>query len=68
MAAPAISCCRYKPEQHLEAAIEATGHKLGDVKAIIMGHLHMDHAGGLELFRVSSHCKNGRSRIILNHC
>lgn len=43
---------RYNPEHHLEAAIAATGHKLEDVKHIILGHLHMDHAGGLELFKV----------------
>ncbi|KAH9826756.1 N-acyl homoserine lactonase [Teratosphaeria destructans] len=41
---------RYEPEHELEAAINATGHKLEDVKKIIIGHLHLDHAGGLDIF------------------
>lgn len=41
---------RYDPSHELDAAIEATGHKLEDVKKIIIGHLHLDHAGGLDMF------------------
>ncbi|TAQ89398.1 hypothetical protein B7494_g2252 [Chlorociboria aeruginascens] len=41
----------YKPEHELPAAIAATGNDIKDVKAIIMGHLHLDHAGGLDEFR-----------------
>lgn len=43
---------RYGSEHYLENAIAATGHRLEDVKAIILGHLHVDHAGGLEMFKV----------------
>ncbi|KXT19015.1 hypothetical protein AC579_8751 [Pseudocercospora musae] len=41
---------KYEPHHELDAAIEATGHRLEDVKKIIIGHLHLDHAGGLDLF------------------
>jgi glyoxylase-like metal-dependent hydrolase (beta-lactamase superfamily II) len=41
----------YSPDHELPAAIAATGNDIKDVKAIIMGHLHLDHAGGLEHFR-----------------
>ncbi|KAK3649353.1 hypothetical protein LTR22_012954 [Elasticomyces elasticus] len=41
---------KYEPHHELDAAIEATGHKLEDVKKIIIGHLHLDHAGGLDMF------------------
>lgn len=41
---------RYEPKHELKNAIEATGHKLEDVKKIIIGHLHLDHAGGLDQF------------------
>lgn len=40
----------YAENQKLPAAIKATGHDIKDVKAVIMGHLHLDHAGGLEHF------------------
>jgi glyoxylase-like metal-dependent hydrolase (beta-lactamase superfamily II) len=42
---------RYEPEQHLDAALEAAGYGLDDIKAIVLSHLHLDHAGGLEFFR-----------------
>ena len=42
---------RYEPEHELEAAIAKTGHSIKDVKAVVIGHLHLDHAGGLEHFR-----------------
>ncbi|KAH7395416.1 beta-lactamase-like protein [Cadophora sp. MPI-SDFR-AT-0126] len=41
---------KYEPRHELKAAIEATGHKLEDVKKIILGHMHLDHAGGLDMF------------------
>lgn len=41
----------YAPEQELEAQIATTGHSIKDVKAVVMGHLHLDHAGGLEHFK-----------------
>ena len=41
----------YTPDQELDKAIEKTGHNIKDVKAVIMGHLHLDHAGGLTYFR-----------------
>ncbi|KAJ5678559.1 uncharacterized protein N7477_004192 [Penicillium maclennaniae] len=40
----------YCETQKLPAAIKATGNDIKDVKAVIMGHLHLDHAGGLEHF------------------
>lgn len=42
---------QYGAVHRLPVAIEATGNSIDDVKAIIMGHLHLDHAGGLEYFR-----------------
>ncbi|KAL1857765.1 hypothetical protein Plec18170_002989 [Paecilomyces lecythidis] len=41
----------YNPDHELEAAVRKTGHDIKDIKAIVMGHLHLDHAGGLEKFR-----------------
>ena len=40
----------YSEAQTLPAAIKATGNDIKDVKAVIIGHLHLDHAGGLEHF------------------
>lgn len=31
--------------------MEEAGYTLKDVSAIVMGHLHVDHAGGLEMFK-----------------
>jgi len=45
-----FSRVKYDPKHELDAAIEATGHKVEDIKKIIIGHLHLDHAGGLDLF------------------
>jgi glyoxylase-like metal-dependent hydrolase (beta-lactamase superfamily II) len=43
---------REHDEQHrLDHAIAAAGHDIRDVKGVIIGHLHLDHAGGLEFFR-----------------
>ncbi len=41
----------YTADHELPAAIAKTGNDIKDVKAVIMGHLHGDHAGGLEEFR-----------------
>lgn len=38
---------RYEPEQELDAAIAKVGYSIDNVKHVIMGHLHLDHAGGL---------------------
>jgi len=40
----------YEPHHRLPAAIAATGNDIKDIKAVIIGHLHLDHAGGLEHF------------------
>lgn len=37
--------------QALDAAIKSVGYDILDVKHIIVGHLHIDHAGGLEYFK-----------------
>ncbi|SJX60474.1 uncharacterized protein SRS1_11794 [Sporisorium reilianum f. sp. reilianum] len=42
---------RYEPEHELEAAVAKTGHSIKDIQQVIIGHLHLDHAGGLEHFR-----------------
>ncbi|KAJ5753586.1 uncharacterized protein N7511_007739 [Penicillium nucicola] len=41
----------YTDKNHLPEAIKSAGYDIKDVKAVIMGHLHLDHAGGLEHFR-----------------
>ena len=45
-----FSRVKYEPKHELRAQVEATGHKLEDIKKIIIGHLHLDHAGGLDEF------------------
>jgi glyoxylase-like metal-dependent hydrolase (beta-lactamase superfamily II) len=42
---------RYDPEHRLDAALQAAGYGVDDIRAVVMSHLHLDHAGGLELFR-----------------
>lgn len=44
---PRIVC---NNEHRLPDAIKATGNDIKDVKAVVFGHLHLDHAGGLEHF------------------
>lgn len=41
---------RYEPQHELPAAIEAAGFDIADIKKIVIGHLHLDHAGGLDQF------------------
>jgi glyoxylase-like metal-dependent hydrolase (beta-lactamase superfamily II) len=42
---------RYEEENRLDKMLEKAGYTLQDVKAVIIGHMHLDHAGGLEFFR-----------------
>lgn len=42
---------RYEEEHHLDKALEAAGYGIDEIKAIVISHLHLDHAGGLEKFR-----------------
>lgn len=37
--------------QGLDKAIELAGYNINDVKHIVLSHLHMDHAGGLQYFK-----------------
>jgi len=41
----------YGEEHDLANAIASTGHNIKDVKHVILGHLHLDHAGGLGWFK-----------------
>lgn len=41
----------YEEENRLDKQLEKVGHSLKDISAIIISHLHLDHAGGLEYFR-----------------
>lgn len=41
----------YTPDMNLEAQIALTGNNIKDIKMVVMGHLHLDHAGGLEPFK-----------------
>ena len=41
----------YEEEHHLDKALEAAGYGIDEIRAVVMGHLHLDHAGGLEHFR-----------------
>ncbi|KAL6249423.1 hypothetical protein RBB50_003276 [Rhinocladiella similis] len=41
---------QYVSKNRLDAQIEATGHSIKDIKAVLMGHLHADHSGGLMHF------------------
>lgn len=40
----------YEERHHLDAALGAAGYDIKDIRAVVMGHLHLDHAGGLEHF------------------
>lgn len=50
-AADAFPVTAYSDENRLDKQLEKVGYTLGDVSAIIIGHMHCDHAGGLELFK-----------------
>lgn len=47
----AFHISHYGPENRLDAVVGGAGHALSDVRAVVLSHLHLDHAGGLELFR-----------------
>ena len=40
----------YTDENRLDRQLKKVGYNLKDVSAIVLGHMHIDHAGGLELF------------------
>ena len=42
---------RYTDENRLDNILKQAGYSVNDVKGIIIGHMHLDHAGGLEFFR-----------------
>jgi glyoxylase-like metal-dependent hydrolase (beta-lactamase superfamily II) len=42
---------RYDAEHRLDNALGAAGFGVEDIRAVVLSHLHLDHAGGLELFR-----------------
>ena len=43
---------RYTEKKRVDAQKLKLGYELGDVSAVIIGHLHLDCAGGLEFFPV----------------
>lgn len=43
--------CRSEEKYELDTAIKAAGYDIKDVKKVLMGHLHLDHAGGLGYFK-----------------
>ncbi|KAK4053945.1 hypothetical protein OIO90_003782 [Microbotryomycetes sp. JL221] len=47
----AFSRSNYEPVQELDAAIASTGHSIKEITAVIQGHLHLDHSGGLTFFK-----------------
>jgi len=42
---------KYEEENRLDVILKKIGYSVEDVSAIVIGHLHLDHAGGLEFFR-----------------
>jgi N-acyl homoserine lactone hydrolase len=42
---------RVEPEQEIGPQLERLGIRPGDVRRVVMSHLHTDHAGGLHHFR-----------------
>jgi glyoxylase-like metal-dependent hydrolase (beta-lactamase superfamily II) len=41
----------YGDENRLDNVVGAAGLSLGDIRAVVLSHLHLDHAGGLDFFR-----------------
>jgi glyoxylase-like metal-dependent hydrolase (beta-lactamase superfamily II) len=46
----AFPVTRYDESHHLDKALEAAGYGIDDIQAVVMSHLHLDHAGGLAHF------------------
>jgi glyoxylase-like metal-dependent hydrolase (beta-lactamase superfamily II) len=46
-----FSRVEYTDDMSLENQIALTGNSIKDIKMIVMGHLHLDHAGGLAPFQ-----------------
>jgi glyoxylase-like metal-dependent hydrolase (beta-lactamase superfamily II) len=46
-----FAIARYESEHRIDAVLQAAGYGLEDIKAVVISHLHIDHAGGLEFFR-----------------
>jgi len=42
---------KYTEANRLDNMLKKAGYTVKDVKGIILGHMHLDHAGGLEFFR-----------------
>ena len=47
----AFAVTHYDAANRLDEAVHAAGFDLADIKAVVIGHMHLDHAGGLEFFR-----------------
>ena len=58
----------YSEEFELATQIKKTGHDIKDVKAVIMGHLHLDHAGGLEHFKGTEVCSQDLPKLSEDSC
>ena len=57
---------RYEEENRLDKQLQKAGYGLKDVSAIIISHMHLDHAGGLEFFRgngYSNLCPRGGNKV-----
>lgn len=46
-----VSPTTYAREHQLAVALRAIGFEVADIKAVILSHLHLDHASGIEVFR-----------------
>lgn len=53
--------------QSLDKAIESAGYNIKDVRHVIISHLHLDHAGGLQYFKGRDDVKIWAHEIELKH-
>lgn len=53
--------------QALDVAVKNAGYSIDDVKHVIIGHLHLDHAGGLQYFKGRSDVKIWVHEIEFKH-